>query len=323
MNDATVKLYRINHQAIVKVRSLKWSLFWLLLLTVCMLLMCQVALAQQNMSNVEIKTTKLTNNVYMLTGRGGNIGVLTGDDGVFMVDDQFAPLSEKIARAIEKISDKPITYLLNTHWHGDHAGGNENFGNSGATIVSHDNVRERLSTRQFIKAFGRDVPAAPDAALPDITYASDATFHFNNTTVQLMHVENAHTDGDSIVFFTESNVLHMGDTFFNGSFPFIDQSSGGSLDGLIAAVDKALTLVNHDTQIIPGHGPMGNKKALEEYETMLLEVKNAMAPHVNANSTREDVIAAQPLKTIGKKWGNGFMKTDVFTRIVFDIESGS
>ena len=167
------------------------------------------------------------------------------------------------------------------------------------------------------------MPAAPATALPDITYGSDATFHFNNTTVRLMHVENAHTDGDSIVFFTESNVLHMGDTFFNGFFPFIDQSSGGTLDGVIAAAEKALALVNDDTQIIPGHGPLGDKKALEEYHAMLLEVKSAMAPHINSDKTRQDVIAAEPLKSIGEKWGNGFLKTDVFTGIVFDIESGS
>ena len=300
----------------------KWLLFCLSPLILCAILMCNAALAQQDMSKVEIRTTRLTDNVYMLTGRGGNIAVLTGDDGVFMIDDQFAPLSDKIINAIAEISDKPVTYLLNTHWHGDHTGGNENFGNSGAVIVSHDNVRKRLSTKQTIKAFNRQVPAASAAALPDITYASDATFYFNNTTVQLIHVENAHTDGDSLVYFTESNVLHMGDIFFNGFFPFIDQSSGGSLDGVIAATDKALSLINDNTQIIPGHGPMGDKKSLQEYRAMLLDVKNAMAPHINANKSRDDVIAAEPLKAIGSKWGNGFLKTDAFTGIVFDLETG-
>jgi len=291
-------------------------------LALCAALMYRAAIAQ-DFSNVEIKTTRLTDDLYLLTGRGGNIAVSIGADGVFMIDDQFAPLSEKIVASIAAITDKPVTYLLNTHWHGDHTGGNENFGNSGATIVAHDNVRERLSTKQFIRAFGREVPAAPGTALPDITFASHATFHFNDTTIQLIHVKNAHTDGDSFAFFTESNVLHMGDTFFNGFFPFIDQSSGGSLDGMIAAADKALALVNDETKIIPGHGPLGNKVDLEAYQSMLLDVKSAMAPLVNSNKTREDVLAADPLKEIGEKWGNGFLKTDVFTGIIFDIEAGS
>ena len=200
------------------------------------------AQAQQDFSKVDIKTTQLSDSVYMLTGRGGNVGVSVGADGVFRIDDQFAPLSTKIQAAIAEISDQPVKYVLNTHWHGDHTGGNENFGTNGAVIVSHENVRKRLSTKQFMKAFGREVPAAPDTALPVITFSNDATFHFNDTEIRVMHLPLAHTDGDSGVFFAEANVLHLGDTFFNGFYPFIDQGSGGSLEGITNAATKALAM---------------------------------------------------------------------------------
>jgi len=277
-------------------------------------LLASPVLAQQDFGKVEIKTTEISNGVYMLSGRGGNIGVSVGDDGVFVIDDQFAPLSEKILRAISELSDKPVSYVINTHWHGDHTGGNENFGATGAVIVAHENVRERMSTKQFMKAFGREVPASPDTALPVVTFSDNVDFYFNETQIQVMHIPMAHTDGDSIVFFTEANVLHMGDTFFNGFFPFIDTSSDGSLDGVISAAQKALSLVDGDTMIIPGHGPLSNKSDLENYLAMLNEVKAVMSPLVSGGQTR---------KELGKTWGNGFMKTDVFTGIVFDSMGGT
>ncbi len=281
------------------------------------------AIAQRDFSSVEIATTDLGNSVYLLMGAGGNIGVSAGPDGVFMIDDQFAPLSEKIIAAIAEISDQPVRYVLNTHWHGDHTGGNENMGNTGAVVVAHENVRKRMSTPQFIKAFGREVPAAVDAALPVITFTQDATFYFNDTQIQVSHLPHAHTDGDSMVFFTDANVLHMGDTFFNGFYPFIDESSGGSLDGLIEAANHALGIINDDTQIIPGHGNLATKADLQGYLDMLKEVKAIMNPLANSGKSRDEVIAQQPLKTLSEKWGNGFMKPDVFTGIIFNIESGS
>jgi len=278
-------------------------------------------IAQQDFTKVEIKTTQVADNVYMLQGAGGNIGVSVGDDGVFIIDDQFAPLSEKILAAIAELSDQPVSYVVNTHWHGDHTGGNENMGAAGAVVVAHENVRERMSTKQFMKAFGREVPAAPDTALPVVTFSENTTFYFNDTQIQVMHVPTAHTDGDSFVLFTEANVLHMGDTFFNGFFPFIDQSSGGTLDGLIAATEKALNLVNEESVIIPGHGPLSKMADLEKYLAMLNEVKQIMLPLVKSGQTRDEVIAAKPLRSMGVMWGNGFMKTDVFTGIVFDVLS--
>ena len=281
------------------------------------------AIAQRDFSSVEIATTDLGNSVYLMMGAGGNIGVSAGPDGVFMIDDQFAPLSEKIIAAIAEISDQPVRYVLNTHWHGDHTGGNENMGNTGAVVVAHENVRKRMSTPQFIKAFGREVPAAVDAALPVITFTQDATFYFNDTQILVSHLPYAHTDGDSMVFFTDANVLHMGDTFFNGFYPFIDESSGGSLDGLIEAANHALGIINDDTQIIPGHGNLATKADLQGYLDMLKEVKAIMNPLANSGKSRDEVIAQQPLKTLSEKWGNGFMKPDVFTGIIFNIESGS
>jgi len=296
-------------------------------LTISCFALCSIlfgtAHAQQDLSKVEIKTTQLADGLYMLQGAGGNIGVSAGEDGVFMIDDQFAPLSDKILTAIADITDKPVTYVVNTHWHGDHTGGNENMGKSGAVIVSHENVRKRLSTKQFMKAFGREVPAAPDSALPVITFTEDATFHFNDTEIRVMHLPHAHTDGDSAVYFTDANVLHLGDTFFNGFYPFIDQSSGGSLDGIINAATHGLSLINDDTTIIPGHGPIAKKAELESYLAMLKEVKAIMQPLVASGQTREDIIAAKPLAALSETWGNGFMKPDVFTGIVYDIEAGT
>ncbi len=279
----------------------------------------QLAFAQQDFSNVEIQTTDLGGNVYMLQGRGGNIGVSVGDDGVFVIDDQFAPLSEKIMSAIAELSDKPVSYVLNTHWHGDHTGGNENFGSSGAVIVAHENVRERMSTKQFMVAFGREVPAAPDAALPVVTFTDSVSFHFNDNEIMVQHMPASHTDGDSIVFFSDSNVLHMGDTFFNGFFPFIDQSSGGTLEGLISTIETAVGMANEDTDIIPGHGPLANVGGLKDYLAMLIEVRDQMQPLLESGKSRQEVLEANPLAEIGEAWGNGFIKTDVFTGILYDI----
>ncbi len=276
--------------------------------------------AQPDYSKVEIKTVSLDHGIFMLTGAGGNIGASIGDDGVFIIDDQFAPLSDKILAAIRELTDKPVSYVLNTHWHGDHTGGNENFGRSGAVIVAHRNVRKRMSSKQFMKAFGLEVPASPAAALPVITFSNDVTFYFNGNQIRVMHRPTAHTDGDALVYFAQPNVLHMGDLFFNGFFPFIDQGSGGSLRGLLAAVDSALAMINDDTRVIPGHGPLAAKADLQAYRTMLRDVLAAITPLIAAGKSREEVLAADPLAQIGRTWGNGFLKTSVFTGMVYDLE---
>ncbi len=284
-----------------------------------LMLLCQNSIAQRNFDDVSITTTDLGENIFMLQGAGGNIGVSTGDDGVFIIDDQFAPLTEKIMEALASLSDKPVSYVLNTHWHGDHTGGNENFGKAGAVIVAHENVRNRMSTVQFMKTFNREVPAAPEAALPVVTFSDNVNFYFNDNDISVMHMPASHTDGDSIVLFKEANVLHMGDTFFNGFFPFIDHSSGGTLEGLISTTEIVLSIVDNDTQIIPGHGPLATKADLEKYQSMLLTVQDKMQPALASGKSRDEVLAENPLESVGKIWGNGFMKTDVFTGILYDI----
>lgn len=275
-------------------------------------------LAQQDFSNIEIKTIKVAGNIHMLVGRGGNIAVVSGDDGLFMVDDQFAPLSAKIKTAIKAISDQPIKFLLNTHWHSDHTGGNANFAKDGATIVAHENVRKLLSADQVMKAFNnRPVPAAPKSALPVITFKDGASFHMNGETMAITHLPNAHTGGDSFVQFKNANVIHTGDTFFNGFYPFIDVQHGGSINGLINAANTILKVADDQTKIIPGHGPLGDKAALIRYRDMLMQLRDSVAAAMTGGKSVEEVIAAAPTKALDRRWGGGFLKPPVITRIVY------
>ena len=266
---------------------------------------------------VEIETIPVTENVYMLKGEGGNIGVSTGEDGVLMIDDQFAPLTAKIEAAIAEISDRPVQFLFNTHWHFDHTGGNENFGKSGTVIVAHDEVRTRLSTEQFIEAFQRQVPASPPEALPQITYNDTATFYFNDITTRAFHVPSAHTDGDTVIHFVEADVIHAGDTYFNGIYPFIDLSSGCSIDGMIAATEKILELAGDNTQIIPGHGALSDVEEFEVYRQMLIEVRNRTKKAIADGIGLEDFIASQPTADYDAEWGGGLLAPEQFLTIVY------
>jgi len=271
----------------------------------------------QDFSKVEITAQKLADGIWMLQGAGGNLGVSAGEDGVFLIDDQYAPLTEKIRAAIAKISDKPVRFVLNTHWHGDHTGGNENLGKAGVLIVAHDNVRKRLSTDQFIEAFKQDVPASPKEALPVVTFNDTVTFHMNGQTLHAFHVPPAHTDGDSVVWFKEADVVHTGDLFFNGFYPFIDVGSGGSVDGMIAAADRILGMIGENTQLIPGHGPAGRRKDLVAFRDMLQGVRDAVAPLVAAGKSLDEVQAAKPLAPFDETWGKGFLNSEAFTAIVY------
>jgi glyoxylase-like metal-dependent hydrolase (beta-lactamase superfamily II) len=254
----------------------------------------------------------------MLVGRGGNIAVSTGPDGVVLVDDQYAPLTDKILSSIAKLNDGPIRFVLNTHWHGDHTGGNENLGKVGAVIVAHDNVRVRMGTEQFIEGLAREVPASPEGALPVVTFDSSVTFHVNGQTVRAFHVEHAHTDGDTVVHFREAGVIHAGDVYWSGQFPFLDVSSGGSLEGLIAACDRILALAGPDTRIIPGHGKLSDAKGLAEYRSMLAGVRDAIAPLVAAGQDLETIREANPLAPFSEDWGQGFVTADRFLDFVVD-----
>ncbi len=276
------------------------------------------AFAQGRFDDVQIKTVKVSQNVYMLVGSGGNIGLSIGEDGTFVIDDQYKELSKKILSAIKEIADEPVRFIVNTHWHGDHIGGNENMAKVGAIIVAHENVRKRMSTEQFMAAFNRRVPASPEAALPVVTFTDAMNFHWNGNDVHVFHVEPAHTDGDSIIHFRNANVLHMGDTFFNGMYPFIDVSSGGSIDGVIAAADTALKLCNDQTKIIPGHGELADADDLRAYRAVLQAVRDRVRSLVDAGKTRDEVIAAKPSASFDADWGSGFMKPDQWIGIVYD-----
>lgn len=276
------------------------------------------AAAQEDLAKVEIKSEALGGSVHMLTGSGGNIGVSEGADGVFVIDDQFAPLTDKILAAIAKISNQVVRFVINTHYHFDHTGGNENLGKRGAVIIAHDNARKRLTTEQFIAAFDKRMPPSPKGALPVITFAESVTFHFNGDTIEAFHVPNAHTDGDTIIRFRNANVIHMGDAFFNGFYPFIDTGAGGSVDGMIAAGERVVGLCDEKTRLIPGHGPGARREDLLAYLRMLRSARVLVERELKAGKTREATIAAQPLKELDAEWGDGFLTPAQFTGIVYD-----
>jgi glyoxylase-like metal-dependent hydrolase (beta-lactamase superfamily II) len=272
---------------------------------------------EQDMSAVQIETVKVAPGIAMLAGRGGNIGVCYGEDGVVLIDDEYAPLTDKIKAAVGALSDKPIRFLLNTHWHFDHTGGNENLGKGGVVIVAHDNVRKRMSVEQFIEAMNLKVPASPRLALPIVTFNDTVTFHMNGDDMLAFHVPPAHTDGDTVVRFQKANVVHMGDVLFNGSYPFVDLSSGGSVDGMIAAVNQVLGMIDAETKIIPGHGPMADRTALRSYRDMLVTARSRIEPLLAGGKTLEEVKAAQLTKDLDEVWGKGFVKGDRFVESVY------
>jgi len=274
-------------------------------------------LSAQDPDSVQITRKRVADGVYMLQGSGGNIGVSAGPDGVFVIDDQYAPLSEKIKAAIRGLSTAPIRFVVNTHWHGDHTGGNENLARDGSLIVAHDNVRRRMSTEQFLAAFNARVPPSPVGALPVVTFSDSVTFYLNGDTIQVMHVRAAHTDGDAIIFFRKANVIHAGDTFFNGFYPFIDASTGGSLDGMIAAADKIIALADANTRIIPGHGPLSSRIELRAFRDMLATVRLRFARARIQGLTTEQVVNANLLADLDSIWGKGFLTPAQFAAVAY------
>jgi glyoxylase-like metal-dependent hydrolase (beta-lactamase superfamily II) len=274
-------------------------------------------LAQQDFSAVQIETVPVADGLYMLVGSGGNIALSVGDDGAVIVDTQYAPLSEKITAAVRAAGGGDIKFVVNTHWHGDHTGGNENFGNAGALIIAHSNVRVRLGTEQVMAAFNQTVPASPAKALPVVTFPSRATFHWNGDVVNVFHAPNAHTDGDSIIHFTNLNAFHMGDTFVNGQYPFIDNGSEGSLDGIIAAADAVLARSDAGTKIIPGHGPLATRADLQRFRDVLVGAREKIQSLIDQGRSEDDVVAAKPTAEWDAQWGTGFMNPENFTRFSY------
>ncbi len=261
---------------------------------------------QQDFSKVEIKVSKVAGTVYMLQGAGGNIGVSVGDDGIVIVDDQFAPLAPKIRAALKGITDKPIRFILNTHYHGDHTGGNAEFSKDGP-IIAHENVRKRLQSGST--ALGRTTPPAPKEALPVITFNDRATVHINGEDIRAIHMPHGHTDGDAVIWFTQSNVVHMGDDFFNGTFPFVDADNGGSVRGLSMNLDAILAQIRDDTKVIPGHGPLGDKTTLRAFAEMVHASSAAVDAAMRSGKTLEQIKQEKVLEPWAK-WASSFITVD-------------
>ncbi len=275
----------------------------------------------QDFSKAEIKTEKLSDTIYMLVGPGGNIGLSIGPDAVFIIDDQFAPLAPKIKAAIAKLTSYPVQFVLNTHFHFDHTGGNEAFGTAGALIVAHENVRRRMSSEQLISFAGSSSQqtASPKAALPVVTVAGEITFHINGDEMHAFHAPRAHTDGDLIVHFRKSNIVHMGDVLFNGMYPFIDGGSGGSAEGTVAAFDRVLGLTDDKTRIIPGHGPLASKAELLATREMLVTVTRRVRQLRAAGKSPAEIRAAKPSAEFDARYGGGFVTPDQFVQMMLNV----
>ena len=285
------------------------------LLLIVSLLFAATASAQTDFTKVQMKATKVAGNVWMLEGAGGNIGVSVGDDGLLIVDDQFAPLADKIRAALKGIADKKLHFILNTHWHGDHTGGNVVFGPE-ATIIAHDNVRKRLATEQKSTVFNTTTPPSPKEALPVITFDQTLTVHFNGEDIRAIHYPKGHTDGDSVIFFSASNVVHLGDDFFAGRFPFVDLESGGSVEGLVKNIGELITKIPADAKLIPGHGTISTLDDLKSYHRMLQQTTEIVRGKISAGKTL-DQIKSEGLPAEWAPWGTGFIKTDRWVETIY------
>ena len=289
----------------------------LLLFSVLLLCCCAYsASAQTDWSKVEIKVIKVAGNVYMLQGAGGNIGVSVGPDGILIVDDQFAPLADKIRAALKTLGEGKLKFVLNTHYHGDHTGGNVSFGPE-APIIAQTNVRKRLSEEQKSKFFNRTTPPSPKEALPVITFDQAVSVFFNGEEIKVIHFPHGHTDGDSVIFFTGSNVVHMGDDFFNGKFPVVDLEAGGDIEGLIKNLTDIIAKLPAGVKIIPGHGPLSDVDGLKEFRRMLVETSDIVRKRIAAGKTLAQ-IKADGLPAEWKSWDGGFINNDRWLETLYN-----
>ncbi len=280
--------------------------------------------AQVGDKEITVRADRVAPGIYFVSGAGGNMGLCIGDDGVFLIDDQYAPLTEGIRQVIVQLTDKPVKFVLNTHWHGDHTGGNENLGELGAVVIAHDNVRTRMSSEQFSTFWDRSTPASSTGALPVVTFSDAVTFHMNGHSIRAFHVASAHTDGDTIVHFPDANVIHLGDVFFYEWYPYIDISAGGSVLGTIAAVNLVLPLIDEDTVVIPGHGASPtDRKNLIAYRDMLQTVTDRIQALIDQGKTLEEVQSARPSADWDEVWGQKFMTPERFVRQVYGDLTGT
>jgi glyoxylase-like metal-dependent hydrolase (beta-lactamase superfamily II) len=272
----------------------------------------------QGLDKIEIEVTRLDDHVYMLASNaGGNLCACIGEEEVFLVDSEYAGLNEKVRAALGEITDKPVKQVFNTHWHFDHVGGNESFAKGGARIVAHENVRKRMAEDRHIGIIEVDVPASPDEALPAITFTDTITFHLKNETVTAFHPGNAHTDGDGVVIFREADVIHTGDIVFFPGYPFVDVTNGGSIDGMISAVEVILEKCSDETRIIPGHGPLMDKADLESYRDMLRAFRKIIAAEIAAGKDLETIQQEAPTRALDEKWGIECFPPDKFRQMVY------
>jgi len=276
----------------------------------------------QTADTTRITASRLAEGIYVLMGQGGNIGLSTGPNGAFLIDDEYAPLTDRVRATVDSLCGCPVRFVLNTHWHRDHTGGNEHLGKAGVLIVAHENTRKRMSVEQFIEAFDAHVPAAPPGALPVVTFTDTITFHLNDDDIRAYHVAPAHTDGDVIIHFPRANVFHMGDTYFNGFYPFIDMGTGGTIDGMIAAADRVLAEADAGTKIIPGHGPVSGRAELAAYREMLAGIRNKVKPMVKAGRSLAQVQAARPTAKWDRAWGSAFFTPEQLVTVVFQNLGG-
>src|SRR5229473_1414124 len=283
---------------------------------------------QQDFSKVQIKATKVSGNIYMLEGAGGNIGASIGEDGIVIVDDQFAPLAEKIQAVLKSlgITDKPVRFVINTHYHGDHTGGNVPFSGTGSTVIAQDNVRKRLESGGTAGngpggSIHRDIKPAEKAALPIITFEHDVTVHLNGEDIRALHYPSGHTDGDSIIFFPQNNVVHMGDDFVRYGFPFIDVASGGSVQGMIDAMEKATARLPADVKVIPGHGALSNLDDVRAFVKMLKETSAVVQKAIDAHKTM-DQMKQEKILAPWEKFAGGFINADAFIETLYNSLTG-
>jgi len=265
-----------------------------------------------------IKTAKLTDTIFLLQGVGGNMVAQIGPDGKLLIDSSVATASRAIVQTLGKLNGSPLKLLLNTHWHFDHTDGNAALHDAGAFIIAQENTRLRLSTPQKMKLFNLDFPASPTGGLPQLTFVDSEKLYFDNDELDMVHAPNAHTDSDIFVHFVSGNVIHTGDLWFNGFYPLIDDSTGGTVNGMIQGVDQVLALADDKTKIVPGHGPLGDKRALQKYRDMLSTVANRIEKLKIAGQTLDQVIAAKPTADLDGAWGSGRMTPDLFVTVVYN-----